>query len=162
MIIIQEREPFFIVRALKGSSQPETATAAIVEETPSCAQLKSLRKRGCCAVEFLLAYKQQAEHLTAYLTSVLDIPVRHAFLVNTARSGELNSRNFQRFDVKSECETRSLTLLNSSLRALELANGFASLNSLVLVSCGLARLTLGNFNSLHSFFTRNDTSSLLL
>ena len=132
MILLQEREPFIMVRASKSNHM------TVVEEASSCSQLRSLSKRGYSIVQMLLCYRQKAEDLAVYLYSVVDIPIVHALFVNTI--DELNMRNFQRFELKSE--TRSLTEIKTLTRVLDLPAGYEALRSLVVVSCGLLRLSI--------------------
>ena len=76
----------------------KTGDSYLMEEVATCSQLQEYKKRGTGVVQLLIAHGQRADDLAVFLYSVLDVPVAHAFFLNTR--GDLNMRNFQRFESK--------------------------------------------------------------
>lgn len=123
-----------------------------VEEKASTKDVKAYSKRNCCFVHLFIAHSQKAEDMAVFLYNVLDVPVAHAFFLDMR--GDLNMKNFQRFESKAKSE--SLTILNTSVKVLDLS-GYESLRTLILVSCGLSKLTeLGSLKSLELLDVRNN------
>ena len=135
--MFQPRDPFVLLRTRRKGDK------VLTEHANNASSLKPFLKRGVEVVQILIADGQPADDLAVFLYSVLDVPVMHAFFLNTA--GPFNMRNFQRFE--SKARSQSLTVLNSSVRVME-AVGYDSLRCLILVSCDLSRLTLEGLQGL--------------
>ena len=108
-----------------------------MEEVKSCAKILSQKKQHRDLVTLLVAHGQASEDLAVFLYSVLDVPVSHAFILNT--KGELNMKNFQRFEGHAKSE--SLTVLNSVVKIMDVSK-YDRLRTLIMVSCGMLRITL--------------------
>ena len=91
----QPRDPFVMMRGAKK------ADIHLMEEVATCSELKQYKRRGADVIQLLIAHGQRADDLAVFLYSVLDVPVAHAFFLNTR--GELNMKNFQRFESKVSC-----------------------------------------------------------
>lgn len=138
LFLLQPRFPFVLLRGKKRKDGPY-----FVEEVASCSDIKPFKKRDTEHIQLLICHGQRSADLSVFLYSVLDVQVSHAFFQNT--SGELNIKNFQRFESKGK--SQSLTLLNSSVRVME-PKGYEQLRCLILVSCKITRLTLEGLKSL--------------
>lgn len=123
-----------------------------VERVKSCVEIKPFSKRGFDFVQLLVAHGQTSENLAIFLYSILDVAVGHAFLVNIAGDA-VNMKNFQRFDNRAESE--SVTVLNTQLRTMD-AVGFDRLRVLILVDCGLSRLSLDGLDCLEQLDVREN------
>ncbi len=114
-----------------------------MEKTVSCSELQSFKERDVDYIQLMICHGQRASDMSVFLYSVLDVQVCHGFFQNTL--GELNIKNFQRFEKKTM--SQSVTVLNTSVRVME-PTGYEQLRSLILVSCNLAKLTLSGLNNL--------------
>ena len=83
---------------MRGAKKADTH---LMEEVATCSDLKQYKRRGADVIQLLIAHGQRADDLAVFLYSVLDVPVAHAFFLNTR--GELNMKNFQRFESKVRC-----------------------------------------------------------
>ncbi len=121
----------------------ETTNTYSVQKCDSCTELKPFQRRGATLINLLVALGQTAENVAIFLYSILDVPVQHSFIISCR--GDVNMNNFQRFETK--VESRSLTVLNTPIRAID-TSSYVNLRQLILVSCELTRITLGEMPAL--------------
>ena len=147
--MLQPREPFILMRSRRKSKASEPSF--VVDEVGSCTNIISLKKQGCDVVQLLVAHGQRADDMAIFLYSILDVPVQHAFFLNIA--GEMNMKNFQRFESKAKSE--SVTVLNTVCKVMEAVN-YDTLRTLILVSCTIMRLSLDGLPNLELIDVRHN------
>lgn len=113
--------------------------------------MKSFKKQKYSGVRIVICHGQTAQDLAIFLYSILDVTVQHAFFINTV--GDLNMKNFQRFETK--IQSFNLTVLNSVVKSVDLL-GYTQLRSLILVSCDMTRLTLDGLSCLELLDVRHN------
>lgn len=128
----QTRNAFVLVRASTFNGEK-----SYVERYSLCTDLKPFSKRGVTSVQLLVCHGQKSEDVAIFLYSILDVPVASTFILHS--SGDVNMKNFQRYETKALPEV--LNLRQTRVRSFELT-GYHRLRTLVLTSCGLSKVTL--------------------
>ena len=107
-------------------------------------------------LHLLIAHGQHAEDMSIFLYSVLDVSVQHTFFMNF--TGELNMRNFQRFE--SKAKSQSVTILNTLVRVMDVT-GYDQLRCLIMVSCDMVKLIIDDLPNLELLDVRYNKLEIL-
>jgi len=107
---VQLREAFVLVRAHVAASLVNASGEFIIDSWSSCVDVGVWGPRRVDYIQLLVSYSQRSDQLTSYLSSVLDVPVSHAFFVQGG-AGQLGLRHhMRRLDARHSLE--SITVSN--------------------------------------------------